>query len=453
MRARQEHPSLTARALRPRVLALLLSVLIGEGLCVPRAHAAQQPASDSAVSTSTRADSCGARQTGNDSASRNLTVAACGTPQRDVFDVVRHILGRPPHPPPSDSERAKPGLSKAILPIIGANPSYGTYFGASLTVGGWLGDPATTGVSSAALSGFQSTNGFSSITFRSTFDKGANRLLSKGDWRYLHGDQSTYGLGPATNGNESFPMEFTLYRFHETIYRRTNFRSLYIGLGYFFDRWTNIRDRRAEDGESTPYVQYNGGTAPSQTTSSGVSFEVLHDSRDNAINATRGLYWNAAMRVYTDWLGSDDDWQSLWNEVRLYPALGRSGRGRLAIWSYFWFTFGHAPYLDLPANSWDPSGRASRGYVQGRIRGQNQIYTEFEYRYGLTRDGLLGAVAFLNLMATTAPGSGEFGKMDPGFGVGLRLKFDKRTSTNLAVDYAQDRYGNGHVFFGMQEVF
>jgi hypothetical protein len=87
------------------------------------------------------------------------------------------------------------------------------------------------------------------------------------------------------------------------------------------------------------------------------------------------------------------------------------------------------------------------------MRGRNQIYTEFEYRFGLTRDGLLGGVAFLNLMATTLPASGQFGKLDPGYGAGLRLKFDKRTSTNLAVDYARDRFGDGHLFFGMQEVF
>jgi hypothetical protein len=43
--------------------------------------------------------------------------------------------------------------------------------------------------------------------------------------------------------------------------------------------------------------------------------------------------------------------------------------------------------------------------------------------------------------------------MDPGFGAGVRLKFRKRTSTNLAVDGAWDQFGVGHVFFGMQEAF
>jgi hypothetical protein len=364
---------------------------------------------------------------------------------------VRKILGKKPAAPkPSSASRRK--LSKGLLPIIGSNPSYGSYFGASIVAGGWLGDTATTGLSSATLAGFYATEGYTSFSFRSNFYLSGNRSLWKGDWRYFDAGQTTYGLGPATHNSDPFPMNFVLYRFHQTIYRQTGSASLYVGLGYFFDRWDQIADLRAEAGETTPYVEYNGGAAPTRTTSSGLSAEVLHDSRDNAINATGGVYWNAALRFYTTWLGSDDNWQGLWNDLRLYPN-SPVGGGTLAIWSYLWLSFGRAPYLDLPASSWDVNGRASRGYLQGRVRGQSQIYTEFEYRFGLTRDGLLGAVAFLNLMATTLPASGQFGKLDPGYGAGLRLKFDKRTATNLAVDYARDRFGDGHLFFGMQEVF
>jgi len=432
--ARQRQPAEQADQVhRGRVMLVLLGML-GGGPCLPHDAAAQQPASDSTALP--------------DSPSAKPAV-----PQRDVPDVVRGILGRKPPATPKDSAPAKRKLTKGVLPIIGSNPSYGSYFGASLVVGGWLGDPGTTGLSSATLAGFYATEGYTSFSFRSNFYLGNNRSLWKGDWRLFDAGQATYGLGPATTGDEKFPMNFVLYRFHQTIYRQTRSRSLYVGLGYFFDRWDKIDDLRAVEGVPTPYLEYTQGASPTRTTSSGLSFEVLHDSRDNTINATRGVYWNAALRTFTTVLGSDDNWQTLWNEVRLYPRLNLGRPGTLAIWSYFWMSFGRAPYLDLPASSWDVNGRASRGYLQGRIRGQNQIYTEFEYRFGITPDGLLGGVGFLNLMATTLEGAGQFGKLDPGYGVGLRLKFDKRTSTNLAVDYARDRFGDGHLFFGMQEVF
>jgi hypothetical protein len=56
-------------------------------------------------------------------------------------------------------------------------------------------------------------------------------------------------------------------------------------------------------------------------------------------------------------------------------------------------------------------------------------------------------------MATTVPVGTNFGRVDPGAGVGLRLKFNKRTATNLSIDAAWDRFGVGHMFLGLQEAF
>ncbi len=429
---------------------LLFLLLLGAAICLPRAAAAQEPVADSTARLQAARDT-----TGKEKADSGLadSAAARAATQRDVWDLVRAILGRKPRPAPPASAAPSRKLTKTILPIIGNNPTYGTYFGASLVLSGWLGDRATTSLTSGSLGAFHSTGGYNSIAFRSSIYMANNRSLWKGDWRYLDAAQATYGLGPATASSGKFPMRFFLYRVHQTYFRQTKTRGLYIGLGYFFDRWDQISDTLALLGVATPYVEYNNGTAPARTTSSGLSFEVVFDSRDNQINAGRGVYWNAALRSYHTWLGSDQDWQSLWNEVRLYLRLIRGSRGRLAIWNYMWMTFGRAPYLDLPANTWDVNGRASRGYIMGRIRGENQIYTEFEYRQPFTRDGLLGGVAFLNLMATTTQGERRFGQLDPGYGLGLRLKFDKRTGSNLTADYARDRYGNGHLYMSLQEAF
>ena len=76
------------------------------------------------------------------------------------------------------------------------------------------------------------------------------------------------------------------------------------------------------------------------------------------------------------------------------PASRGDSRNTMAIWNSVQITFGKTPHLDLPAIGWDTYGRGGRGYVQGRIRGQSQIYTEFEYRVSLSRDDLWGAVGF-----------------------------------------------------------
>ena len=57
----------------------------------------------------------------------------------------------------------------------------------------------------------------------------------------------------------------------------------------------------------------------------------------------------------------------------------------------------------------------------------------------LSRDGFWGAAAFLNLLSTSEPETERFGHVDPGYGVGLRIKLNKRSTTNITLDYAWGR--------------
>lgn len=369
-------------------------------------------------------------------------------PRRDLMDVLHGILGRRIE---SEVVEHRPGLSFSLLPSAGYNPAYGTYFGASVAIGGWLGDPKTTTISSGSAGVTYSTTEQLTVQFKSDFFTPHNKLDFKSDWRYLDTSQPTYGLGPVEAADSSYPMDFVMWRFFETAYLRVHQSSFYVGLGYHFSRYQEIVDHRADQGEITPFVAYELGN-PDQTTSSGLSANVLYETRDNPINATKGTYWNASLRCFAEGLGGDDTWQQLWSDLRVYPHWPRDGRNVLGLWSSLWLTFGHAPYLDLPAIGWDTYGRSGRGYVQGRLRGESQIYNEVEYRVPLTRDELLGAVGFFSLTATTAGGS-AFNRADPGGGVGLRLKFNKRTATNLTIDMAWGLEQPARLFLGMQEAF
>ena len=159
------------------------------------------------------------------------------------------------------------------------------------------------------------------------------------------------------------------------------------------------------------------------------------------------------MRSYLTAIGSDQDRQSLWSDFRSYIRLPRDTKDVLAIWNTMWFTFGKAPYLDLPAIGWDTYGRSGRGFIQGHVRGTNQAYVEAEYRKRFTADGLWGGVGFVNLLFTSQANDGPFGRGAPGYGVGLRMKFNKRTDTNLSVDAARGQDDQTRFFFGLQEVF
>ena len=368
---------------------------------------------------------------------------------RDIGDLLAAIFGSTRVQTEAEL-RPRPGLSIVALPSIGYNPAYGAYFGVGAAAGGWLGDPERTNVSMFALNATYSTNQQLTIQLRSDAWVEGNKWNFKGDWRYLDTNQDTYGLGPTTVQTGRYPMDFTMWRFYEAVYRRVS-GNVYVGLGYHLNVHEQVADERADAGEVTPYSIYEGGT-PSQLVASGVSVNVLVDSRDSPIYTRRGIFWNASLRSYNKSVGSQEAWQELQSDLRFYPILPRGSRHVLAFWSTMWMTFGHAPYLDLPAIGWDTYGKSGRGYVQGRLRAQQQLYNEVEYRMVFTRNELFGGVVFLNATTGTLP-SGALGPLDPGYGIGLRMKFVKRTRTNLTLDYGWGNENSSGLYLGTQELF
>ncbi len=374
------------------------------------------------------------------------TVAA--VPQRDAMDVIAGLLHKRVEPELSGTLRT--GLSWTILPTISYNPVYGVALGAMVSGAGQRGY-RTARYSNLAISGNYSSQGQLQAQVRGDVFSTSGNILTKMDVRYLDTERSTWGLGNIAEHQDEFPMSFQLVRIYGTVYRRAS-GPVFIGLGYHYDQFMNIEDDRAKQGEITPFTEYSGG-APDKTTASGFSFNLLGDTRDNLVNPSAGYYLSASFRDYLKAMGSDDNWQEMWMEMRVYPHLPASSRNVLGFWLYTWMTFGQAPYLNLPSNGWDTYGRGARGYLQGRIRGENQVYFETEYRRTLTADGLWGAVAFVNGTVTTNPETNTFSRADPGAGVGLRVKFNKHTNTNVGVDFGWGRGESHGVFLGMTEVF
>jgi hypothetical protein len=97
--------------------------------------------------------------------------------QRDIADVLRGWFRRPVR---TDLEKElKPGLSLTLLPSVGYNPSYGAFVGASISLGGWFGDPATTNLSAGSFGASYSTTEQISVQFKSDFYLPNNITRSK----------------------------------------------------------------------------------------------------------------------------------------------------------------------------------------------------------------------------------------------------------------------------------
>jgi hypothetical protein len=111
------------------------------------------------------------------------------------------------------------------------------------------------------------------------------------------------------------------------------------------------------------------------------------------------------------------------------------------------------PYLDLPATGEDSYNNTARGYIEGRFRGLNLLYAEAEYRFRLLKSGLLGGVLFSNASTVSEFPGNKFERINPGNGIGLRVKMNKSASTNLCIDYGIGTGGSRGFSFNLNEVF
>ena len=143
---------------------------------------------------------------------------------------------------------------------------------------------------------------------------------------------------------------------------------------------------------------------------SGISLNVVYDSRDNMINPYKGIYANINYQINPTFLGSDENSTALWLEFRTYVGLSKkTERNVLAFWAFGHFGLsGTLPYLTLPALGDDQRARSGRGYTNGRYRGDKMLYAEAEWRFPISQcSKILGGVLFVNAVTASNPNTGD----------------------------------------------
>ncbi len=277
-----------------------------------------------------------------------------------------------------------------------------------------------------------------------------NKTILVSDWRYLKYPSYTYGLGMHTSPEDQDLLNFQYIKFHQSVLFQIQ-PHLYFGAGYHLDYFWDIKEENPNPGNETDFEKYGTGTT---SLSSGVSLNLIRDTRDNPINAYKGSYANILLIPRFQFLGSNANWTSMLLEWRGYFRLPANSNNILALWSYNWFTLnGTAPYLMLPSTGWDKAFNTGRGYIQGRFRSNNMLDAETEYRIQLTRNGLFGMVVFANLESFSKIDTWQFESVAPAGGLGLRIKLNKYSRTNISIDYGWGRQGSRGFFVTLGEVF
>ncbi len=354
------------------------------------------------------------------------------TGQKDLIDVARSFSKSPPRPIELDEKNK---IYFSFLPLSTAVPGGGNVLVTSTTAGVYLGDRSNTSLSTVSFTPYFNFKGVFGLPIRSNIWLSKNRWVIQGDTRFLVYRQNTWSLGGGQPESHKFYVTYNYFRFYQSILKRIT-PYFFVGLGYDLDYYMDVESTNSNTLNN--FSHYKFGTSNDQNfISSGPTANLLVDTRKNSLNPFPGVYANVIYRYNTDVVGSNNNWQSLYADFRKYISITNSGpKNILAFWTYYWSTLSSgAPYLSLPAIGMDPYQRSGRGIEQSRYRGTRLIYFETEYRRDITSNGLFGFVLFTNVNSASQPKTNRFVYWNPAGGTGLRIKFNKKSDTNICIDY------------------
>jgi hypothetical protein len=370
--------------------------------------------------------------------------------QTDLIDLAKQLLHIKNNKIKAEKDKT---VYFTFLPFGTTPPGgTGTALITSTTAGIYLGPRSTTNISTASFTPYWNLKERFGLPLRTSIWLPNNTWTIQGDTRFMVYPQYTWGIGSGHGVNENVFLNYKYIRFYQTALRQIK-PYLYAGVGYHLDYHFNIQSDNPNI-NLPEFTNYRHGTGRNSF-SSGISLNLLYDTRTSSINPLPGAYGNIVYRNNPSILGNKNKWQSVYLDTRKYIPMNpakKNQQNTLAFWSYFWTVFNSpAPYLDLPSIGWDPYNRSGRGIDQNRYRGRNLLYLESEYRRDITNNGLLGFVVFAN--ANTVSGSGTFfTSWHPAVGTGLRVKFNKASGTNIGLDYGVSR-GYSSFLLNLGEAF
>ena len=366
--------------------------------------------------------------------------------QKDIMDLLTQLKKKKAGNQADKITDTTKKVLYSVVPAVGYTLSTGLTGLLTANAAFYLSNPSTTNISSVSSSFIYTQYKQITVPLLANIWTKNNSYDIVIDWRYFKYPQDTYGLGGGSSLDDADNIDYSHIRLHQSVLKSVG-NSFYLGLGYFLDYRWHIKQAGQNDD-----VRNYGLTKNS--VASGPLLTLLYDNRKNSINPLEGTYANIQYRPNMTSLGSNTNWQSLVLDVRKYINFPRGSQNTLAFWNYTWLTLdGKPPYLDLPSTSWDPSNNTGRGYIQGRYRSLNMLYFESEYRFGITQNGLLGGVVFANAQSFSNWPTAKFTTVAPAAGLGIRIKVNKLSRTNIAIDYGFGVKGSRGLFVNLGEVF
>jgi len=340
----------------------------------------------------------------------------------------------------------------SLVPTGGASPGGGAAIVTALNAAFYTGPVSSTSLSTITFSPWFSFDGKLVFPIRQLIWFPNNKFLSKGDTRFMIYPQETWGLGGKNEKEKNIILDYNYVRVYQSLLKEVG-NNVFLGAGYTLDYHYGLSI--SEDSSHLPDISFYDykDRLLNNSVSSGPVLNFLIDTRRNPINPDGGFYFSTDYRFNLDELGSTDDWQSVYIDMRKYFSFSKKQKNLLAFWTYYWGVVnGNVPYLDLPSIGWDYLNHSGRGFQQSRYRGKHLLYFESEYRRDISRNGFWGFVLFSNIHSVSEYKDNHFVYWHPAAGAGLRIKFNKISRTNIGFDFAMSKDFTG-IYLSLGEAF
>src|SRR2546428_1334254 len=270
-------------------------------------------------------------------------------PQKDIGDLISKWRNKPPK---VKTEAQKRG-SLLLFPVIGSNPATGFQIGAAGQYA-FIGKEPKSLYSTVVGNLTYTTKNQLLLQIKNNVYVKKNKIFLSGDWRVFIFSQSTYGLGTnapeggvldyqyGLNGSEVSndslvqPMKYNQFRFYQTASFKV-YKSFFAGFGYHLDWYDKINDEKLDtlNNRFTSHYVYSKvyGFNPSNYLVSGLSANLLLDTRDNQVNPYKGYYANINYWLNPAFLGNTKTASLLTVEWRSYHGLSKTNpRHLMSFW-------------------------------------------------------------------------------------------------------------------------
>ena len=356
-----------------------------------------------------------------------------------VTDLLEFDVGKERH---GDTAHFVPKVVIAPLAYYEPNTNFGFGIGAKLLFKPGQAD-ARTRTSNLPIGISYTLNGqfFFNSSYTVFFPE--ERWLLRGNLDYSDFPQGYYGVGPLTTEEDRVDIGFQQFLFEPLLLRNVS-RNIFLGGGVRYNTVFNtvLEEDRGELPAGTDLQDSLGST------SVGLEFAAILDTRDNVLNASRGTLIEFTQGFYGAVAGGTNRFQLTKLDLRRYRAFGDN--------TLAYALYGRYAWNDAPPQELSTLGGAEllRGYQENRFRDRVALFGQLEYRWQTWQRvgfaGFAGAGQVTDRVSRLALNELRFS-----VGAGLRIMVVPSERLNLRFDYAHglgpDRDSNFYI--GIAEAF